>query len=266
MQTPFIVEEHRMKKKRILKDPDTGEIVGATRTPFSRQAKELNKQIFAEEFERNRIEEEPPEEPAGGKGSLTWILLLAVCICGIWLWSESQEDVAPAKPDSTPPATVSTVVPKVPEGESDPESTTGEKNDEEPVVAVRTRVVDESRIQYRGTENLIFLPNSVAPYSGVVQSFWPNGQKSKEFSVVEGITQGSIETWYENGQKREEFTMNSGKVVSVEVWRPNGEKCPVSLIEQGTGVYVWYMSDGSERERIRYVDGQPVVFDNPSEE
>ena len=186
MQTPFIVEEHRMKKKRILKDPATGEIVGATRTPFSRQAKELNKQIFAEEFERNRIEEEPPEEPAGGKGSLTWILLLAVCICGIWLWSESQEDVAPAKPGSTPPATVSTVVPKVPGEESDPESTTGEKNDEEPFVSVRTRVVDESRIQYRGTENLIFLPNSVAPYSGVVQSFWPNGQKSKEFSVVRG--------------------------------------------------------------------------------
>ena len=80
------------------------------------------------------------------------------------------------------------------------------------------------------------------------------------------VTQGSIETWYENGQKREEFTMKSGKVLSVEVWKPNGEKCPVSLIEQGTGVYVWYMSDGSERERIRYVDGQPVVLDNPSEE
>ena len=95
-KTLFTVQEHRMKKKRILKDPDTGEIVGATRTPFSRQAKELNKQIFAEEFGRNRIEEEPPEEPAGGKGSLTWILLLAVCICGIWLWTESQEDAAPA--------------------------------------------------------------------------------------------------------------------------------------------------------------------------
>ena len=242
-----------MKKKRILKDPDTGEIVGATRTPFSRQAKELNKQIFAEEFGRNRIEEEPPVEPAGGKGSLTWILLLAVCICVVWLWTESLEDAAPA-------------VQKVPGEESSPEATTGEKNDEKPVVSVRTRVVDESRIQYRGSENLIFLPNSVAPYSGVVQSFWPNGQKSKEFSVVEGVTQGSIETWYENGQKREEFTMKSGKVLSVEVWKPNGEKCPVSLIEQGTGVYVWYMSDGSERERIRYVDGQPVVVDNPSEE
>ena len=65
--------------------------------PSPRQAKELNKQIFAEEFGRNRIEEEPPVEPAGGKGSLTWILLLAVCICVVWLWTES-----PAEPDSSP--------------------------------------------------------------------------------------------------------------------------------------------------------------------
>ena len=253
-----------MKKKRILKDPDTGEIVGATRTPFSRQAKELNKQIFAEEFERNRIEEEPPEEPAGGKGSLTWILLPAVCICGIWLWTDSREDT-PEESDSSPRSKVTPVTPKVPK-QSEPEPATDEKNDEEPVFSVSTRVVDESRIQYRGIENLIFLPNSVAPYSGLVQSFWPNGQKSKEFSVVEGITQGSIETWYENGQKKEEFSMKSGKVISVEVWKPNGEKCPVSLIEQGTGVYVWYMSDGSEKERIRYFDGLPVVVDNPPEE
>ena len=167
---------------------------------------------------------------------------LAVCICGI-AWTESQGML---QTQFIPSCHGIPGSPKVPGDESDPESTTDEKNDEKPVVSVRPRVVDESRIQYRGTENLIFLPNSVAPYSGVVQSFWPNGQKSKEFSVVEGVTQGSIETWYENGQKKGEFAMKSGKVVSVEVWKPNGEKCPVSLIEQGTGD-VWYMSDGSER-------------------
>ena len=64
-----------MKKKRILKDPDTGEIVGATRTPFSRQAKELNKQIFAEEFEKNRLDEELPEETSEGRGYLFFLIL-----------------------------------------------------------------------------------------------------------------------------------------------------------------------------------------------
>ena len=254
-----------MKKKRILKDPDTGEIVGATRTPFSLQAKELNKQIFAEEFERNRIEEEMPEESSGGRGYLVGLLLLGLAGLGIFVWMESKED-PPIDPKSPPPETVSPVAAPVPVEKSDPESKPEEKAEVEPVVFVQTRVVDESRIQYRGSEKLIFLPNSVAPYSGVVQSFWPNGQKSREFSVLKGMTQGSIGTWYENGQKKEKFTMESGKVVSVEVWKPNGEKCPVSMIEEGSGVYVWYMSDGSERERIRYEDGLPVVPDNPPEE
>ena len=201
-----------MKKKRILKDPDTGEIVGATRTPFSRQAKELNKQIFAEEFEGNRIEDETPEEPARGKGSSAWILLLAfsaggivlflaISAGGIWFLTESEGD-GDEPGSSGESETVLSVPPKLFDKESEPESKSVEKNDDEPVSSVSTRVVDESRIQYRGTQSLIFLPNSLSPFSGVVQSFWPNGQKSKEFSVVEGITQGSIHTWYENGQKK----------------------------------------------------------------
>ncbi|MBT3636978.1 MAG: hypothetical protein HN531_08565 [Opitutae bacterium] len=254
-----------MKKKRILKDPDTGEIVGATRTPFSHQAKELNKQIFAEEFERKRVEEETLEESSGGRGYLVGLLLLGLLVLGIFVWPKTEEN-PPLDPKPSPPETVSPVAAPVPVEESGPESKPEEKAEEDPVVSVQIRVVDESRIQYRGTENLIFLPNSVAPYSGVVQSFWPNGQKSKEFSVLKGMTQGSIGTWYENGQKKEEFAMESGKVVSVEVWKPNGEKCPVSMIEEGNGVYVWYMSDGSERERIRYEDGLPVTPENPPEE
>jgi hypothetical protein len=49
-------EEER--KQRILKDPETGEIVGATRTPFSNKVKELNKKIFAEKFEKNKLDSE----------------------------------------------------------------------------------------------------------------------------------------------------------------------------------------------------------------
>jgi cytoskeletal protein RodZ len=255
-----------MKKKRILKDPDTGEIVGATRTPFSHQAKELNKQIFAEEFEKNRLEEEIPEKSFGMRGYLVVLLLLGLASLGIWNWKGSEGDSPPVAPPPSSLKAVSPVGGTVPEKEAEPEAKSSKKEEETSVFPVQTRVVDESRIQYRGAEKLIFLPNSVAPYSGVVQSFWPNGQNSKEFSVVEGRAQGSIGTWYENGQKKEEFTMEAGKVVSVEVWKPNGEKCPVSMIEEGNGVYVWYMADGTEKERIRYENGQPVASGNPQEE
>lgn len=246
-----------MKKKRILKDPNTGEIVGATRTPFSRQAKELNKQIFSEEFERNQLEEEVSEEPARGNGFLFTLIFIGLGGLGVFIWLESEED--PSPPEVVSPVTqVDLIEEAVPELMS--------LKEELPEVPVQTRVVDESRIQYRGTENLIFLPNSVAPYTGVVQAYWPNAQKSKEFSVLEGVTQGRIETWYENGQIKENFSMQSGKVVSVEVWKPNGEKCPVSLIEKGNGVYVWYLSDGSEKERIRYEKGKIVIPENPASE
>jgi hypothetical protein len=249
-----------MKKKRILKDPDTGEIVGATRTPFSRQAKELNKQIFAEEFEKNRLDEELPEETSEGRGYLFFLILLGLAGLGAFAWLGAGDD-PPVIPKPSSIQVTAPIAQTVPVEKTKPEVVPQEEK-ELPELPVQTRVVDESIIQYRGPENLIFLPNSVAPFSGVVQSFWSSGQKSKEFSVVDGKTQGSIGTWYENGQTKEDFITKSGKVVSVKVWKPNGEKCPVSLIEEGNGVYVWYMPDGSEKERIRYENGQPVVSED----
>jgi hypothetical protein len=245
-----------MKKKRILKDPTTGEIVGATRTPFSRQAKSINKQIFSEEFERNQLEEEVPEEPTRGNGLLIAIILLGLSGVGIFIWL-GREEIISLHPQVSgteviaPFAQAFPIEPTVRVSSSNPIKV--------PEVPVQTRVVDESRIQSRGAENLIFLINGEVPYSGAVQAYWPSGRKSSEFSVLDGVTQGSIETWYENGQMKESFTVQSGKVVSVEVWKPNGEKCPLSLIEEGNGEYVWYLSDGSEKERIRYEKGQILI-------
>jgi hypothetical protein len=252
-----------MKKKRILKDPNTGEIVGATRTPFSRQAKEFNKQIFSEEFERNQLEEEVPEEPTRGNGFLFSLILLGLSGVGIFIWLR-PEGITPPQPQPSRTEVIAPFAQPFPiESAAREPSSPGKKN---PKVPVQARVVDESRIQYRGAEDLIFLINGEVPYSGAVEAYWPSGRKSKEFSVLEGVTQGSIETWYENGQMKENFTIQSGKVVAVEVWKPNGEKCQVSVIEKGNGVYVWYLSDGTERERIRYRDGQVMNPDPPTSE
>jgi hypothetical protein len=110
-----------MKKKRILKDPDTGEIVGATRTPFSHQAKELNKQIFAEEFERKRVEEETPEESSGARGYLFGLVLLGLVGLGIFFGMQSKEktsiDPKPSPSEGVPLAGEST---QGREGEAEP--------------------------------------------------------------------------------------------------------------------------------------------------
>ncbi len=75
-----------MKKKRILKDPETGEIVGATRTPFSRKAKEMNEQIFAEKFEKSRLEKESQKMGAVKKNNLFLIVLAVLAFVAFVIW------------------------------------------------------------------------------------------------------------------------------------------------------------------------------------
>ena len=62
-------------------------------------------------------------------------------------------------------------------------------------------------------------------------------------------------SWFENGQKSEEANWNEGDLISVDAWKPNGEKCPLSNVVNGNGVRVWYNVDGTERGRRTYKDG-----------
>ena len=90
-----------MKKKRILKDPETGEIVGATRTPFSRNAKEMNEQIFAEKFEKSRLEKESQKTGAAKKNNLFLIVLAVLAVVAFVIWKGVG---AEAEPSENPPA------------------------------------------------------------------------------------------------------------------------------------------------------------------
>jgi antitoxin component YwqK of YwqJK toxin-antitoxin module len=64
--------------------------------------------------------------------------------------------------------------------------------------------------------------------------------------------------WYENGQKAREMNLKADKLMSAEVWKPNGEKCPVTNVVDGNGVIVWYKDDGTEELRQTYKDGELV--------
>jgi hypothetical protein len=92
-----------VKKKRILKDPETGEIVGATRTPFSHKAKELNKQIFAEKFEKSRLERENSEKISGNKNYLFLVILAILAALAFVIWKGVGVDDNPK--DSSPAGT-----------------------------------------------------------------------------------------------------------------------------------------------------------------
>jgi antitoxin component YwqK of YwqJK toxin-antitoxin module len=64
--------------------------------------------------------------------------------------------------------------------------------------------------------------------------------------------------WFENGQKSWEGNYEDGKVLSASVWKPDGEECPVTNLENGNGVVVNYKDDGTEEYRATLKDGEIV--------
>jgi antitoxin component YwqK of YwqJK toxin-antitoxin module len=85
-----------------------------------------------------------------------------------------------------------------------------------------------------------------------------NGQKSFEGTYKDDKEDGLLTSWYENGQKKLERNFKDGKLMSAEVWKRNGEKCPVTNLRNGDGLIVLYGEDGTEKYRWIYKDGGRV--------
>ena len=96
---------------------------------------------------------------------------------------------------------------------------------------------------------------------GLETSWHENGQKSYEANYKDGAIGRLITTWYENGQKQSERTYKDGRFISAEVWKPNGEKCPVTKIdEEGNGIVVWYKEDGTKRSWDTFRRGRNLIY------
>ena len=149
------------------------------------------------------------------------------------------------------------------------------------LLGAEPKVVSFDKIQYRikdGSE-LAYIPNQETPFTGKAVDFYKNGQKEKEGNYKDGKAYGLMTVWYENGQKKwegnykdglneglatkwyengqmeREGNYKDGKIISAVVWKPNGEKCPVTNVKDGNGVVVSYNEDGTEVIRFTYEDG-----------
>ena len=71
---------------------------------------------------------------------------------------------------------------------------------------------------------------------------------------------------YDNGQKMTRRTYKDGKLLTLVVWKPNGEKCPVTNVVDGNGVAVFYNDDGTEDYRWTYKDGLWTEWDEDDED
>ena len=144
--------------------------------------------------------------------------------------------------------------------------------------------VDRSKLQYRN--GFCYLRNEETPFTGRGASFYDNGQKRLESTFKEAKQYGPYIAWYENGQKKYEGNVKDGKKdglttvwyesgkkkrevnykddksMSAKVWKPNGEKCPVTSLKDGNGFWVQYRENGTEQYRFTYKDGERVDY-NP---
>ena len=145
--------------------------------------------------------------------------------------------------------------------------------------------IDLDKLQKRGREGeeTLYLPNSDTPYTGkVIGSRDPSGKPWELFNFKGGKLDGLATRWYENGQKwveeswkngkrdgllilwseyamkQEEANWKDGKLVTITIWKPNGEKCPITNVVEGNGVLVLYNDDGTIQERVIFKNGEPV--------
>ena len=141
---------------------------------------------------------------------------------------------------------------------------------------------DQLECKEEGGESVFY--HGSKPFTGRVRDFDKNRQKFHACNLNEGLLDGLWVTWHNNGNKknalfwskgsmhgrsthwykkgtkeREEHWEN-GKLMSAEVWKPNGEKCPDTNVKNGNGVMVAYdVHSWPVLYRLAYKDGEPVV-------
>ena len=112
-------------------------------------------------------------------------------------------------------------------------------------------------------EAFVYVTNPQKPYTGWSKSMHDNGQIERLIQYKNGKMDGLAAAWYSNGQKSSERTTKDDKVVTIVVWKRNGEKCSVTNFVNGNGVVVSYKDDGTENYRNTYKDGENVDIKFP---
>ena len=100
--------------------------------------------------------------------------------------------------------------------------------------------------------------DAAAPYTGWIKKTYPDGGVAFFFECKDGKQDGVVNAWYNNSLLKEKSTYSNGKLVSAFVWKPNGEKCPVTNVKNGNGVKLWYVLGSTQVTLETYTDGKRV--------
>jgi hypothetical protein len=103
--------------------------------------------------------------------------------------------------------------------------------------------------------NLSFLDEIPDDYTGWISN---HGVRVHLTPYKSGKIHGLRTEWYGNRKKASEDNYKDGKLSSAIVWKPSGEKCPVTNVIDGNGVVVLYGGQGQEIYRTTIKDGKGV--------
>ena len=130
---------------------------------------------------------------------------------------------------------------------------------------ITAEAIDYKNLQQKGKKGgkLFYAPNEQKPYTGWARLTRDNGSLIGIFQIKEGKRGGLELMCYKDGKRESVGIMKEDEkgVISLKVWKPNGEKCPISKIENGNGILVVYNDDGTEKHRLTYKDGWPDLWD-----
>jgi antitoxin component YwqK of YwqJK toxin-antitoxin module len=95
--------------------------------------------------------------------------------------------------------------------------------------------------------------NHQKPYTGIIMTYYSNGEKKSKYSYKDGKEEGAFIQWYENGNKKQEGTsINSEWNGTLTSWWENGQKSSEVIYKDDILIYVKgrWDQDGSERWTI----------------
>ena len=124
------------------------------------------------------------------------------------------------------------------------------------------KAVKGKKLQFRGKtgEELAYAPNQQKPYTGWKKWIHDNGRLVGLSQFKNGKLDGLRTWWYPNGtgRKKAERTYKDGKLWTAVRWKPNGEKCPVTNLVNGSGVVVQLHPKGPVHLSTTFKDGKIV--------
>ena len=105
-----------------------------------------------------------------------------------------------------------------------------------------------------GEDGGLVAPNGSGPFSGWIKFLDEYGKGLQRFK--DGKANGPRLRWYKNGKLGEEEAWDNGELVAVTVRMPNGDKCPNTKFENGSGIVYAYWENGQKAFEGTYKDGK----------